>query len=107
MEQNLSNLIHLISEKDDQFAMAMGGRYKFSKRMSFNMEYAARIDAMNHDIYHNPLTVGLDIDTGGHVFQMVFSSSQPMNDVAYFTNATGSWDKGGSLYFGFNLYRVF
>jgi hypothetical protein len=48
----------------------------------------------------------MDIETGGHVFQMVFSNSQAMNDVAYFTNALGKWDDKG-IFFGFNMYRVF
>ncbi|WP_333600338.1 DUF5777 family beta-barrel protein [Flavobacterium sp.] len=94
------------TDKKDQFVLGMGGRCKVSKRISFNLEYAARLNPAEHDYYHNPLTAGFDIDTGGHVFQLVFSSAQPMNDIAYFTNATGKWN-GGSIYFGFNLYRVF
>ena len=42
----------------------------------------------------------------GDVFQLVLSNSQPMNDVAVYTNALGDWN-GGSIYFGFNMYRVF
>jgi hypothetical protein len=95
------------TDRDDHFVLSVGGRYKLSKRISFNMEWASRLTAVERTVYHNPLTAGFDIDTGGHIFQLVFSSSQPMNDVAYFTNATGSWDKGKSIYFGFNLYRVF
>ena len=57
--------------------------------------------------YHNPLTLGLDIETGGHVFQLVISNSQAMNDAAVFTNAPGRWDGTKKLYFGFNMYRVF
>jgi hypothetical protein len=70
------------------------------------LEYAARINAPENTFYHNPLSLGLDIETGGHVFQLVFSNSQPLNDVAVFTNATGKWN-GGSIFFGFNMYRVF
>ncbi len=93
-------------ESKDKFIFASGGRMKVSKRMSVNLEYAAQLNAPKGDIYHNVATIGLDIETGGHVFQMVFSNSQAMNDVAVFTNATGKWfDKG--LYFGFNMYRVF
>ncbi|MGL2966778.1 DUF5777 family beta-barrel protein [Flavobacterium sp. XGLA_31] len=95
------------TDRKDQFVVGMGGRYKLSKRISFNLEYAARVNAMEHEYYHNPLTAGFDIETGGHVFQLVFSSAQSMNDVAYFTNGTGRWDAGGSLYFGFNMYRSF
>ena len=95
------------TDRKDQMAIGVGGRCKISKRISFNLEYAARLNPVEHEYYHNPLTAGFDIETGGHVFQLVFSSSQPMNDVAYFTNTTGRWDAGGSIYFGFNMYRAF
>lgn len=94
------------TEKKDQFLIAGGGRCKLSKRISFNLEYAYRVNEPEKEYFHNPLTAGFDIETGGHVFQLVFSNSQPMNDVAYFTNTTGKWN-GGSIYFGFNMYRVF
>ena len=95
------------TDRKDQMAIGIGGRCKLSKRISLNLEYVARLNPVEHEYYHNPLTVGFDIETGGHVFQLVFSSSQPMNDVSYFTNTTGRWDAGGSVYFGFNMYRAF
>ena len=101
------NLYDDSQELKDQYLVAAGGRCKLSKRLSVNLDYAYKINQLeNAPLYQNPLTLGLDIETGGHVFQMVFSNSQPMNDVAVFTNATGKWN-GGSLYFGFNMYRVF
>ena len=93
-------------EKKDQFVIAAGGRYKVSKRISLNLEYAARAGASDHDYFVNPITFGVDIETGGHVFQMVFSNSQKMNDVSYFTNTVGRAN-GGGIFFGFNMYRVF
>lgn len=101
------NLYEPVYEEKDQFLVAAGGRCKITKRMSINLEYAARVNTPEStDLYKNPLTFGLDIETGGHVFQLVFSNSQPMNDVSYYTNAAGNWSKG-SAYFGFNMYRVF
>ena len=100
------NLYDDAIEKKDQFLLALGGRYKLTKRLSFNGEYAYKLGKVASSDYTNPLTVGLDIETGGHVFQMVFSNSQPMNDVSYLTNGTGNWTSKG-IYFGFNLYRVF
>jgi hypothetical protein len=101
------NLYDDAQELKDQYLVAAGGRCKLSKRLSVNLDYAYKINQLeNAPLYQNPLSVGLDIETGGHVFQMVFSNCQPMNDVAVFTNATGKWN-GGSLYFGFNMYRVF
>jgi len=102
------NLYEYGVEQKKQYFMGVGARYKLSKRLSVNLEYAARMIIVEGFVtpYHNPLSVGLDIETGGHVFQLVVSNSQPMNDVAVFSNTTGNWN-GGSLYFGFNMYRVF
>lgn len=102
------NLYEYGLEQKDQFFIGSGARYKVAKRMSVNLEYAARVGTPEGftSPYHNPLSLGLDIETGGHVFQLVFSNSQPMNDVAVFSNTKGNWD-GGSIYFGFNMYRVF
>lgn len=106
-----NNLYDDLTEQRNLFLLGAGGRCKLSKRMSLNLEYAARLNLDKNitDPYHNPLSLGLDIETGGHVFQMVFSNSQPMNDVTVNSKTQGNWDfkKGGSIYFGFNLYRVF
>src|SRR6478609_3611086 len=97
------NLYDQTTERENQFAIGTGARYKLSKRLSVNLEYAARIDAPESTVYHDLLSLGLDIETGGHIFQLVFSNCQTLNDVYVFSNATGKWN-GGSLYFGFNLY---
>jgi hypothetical protein len=102
------NLYDDVVEQKDLFLVGAGARYKIAKRLSVNLEYAARIITVEGftSPYHNPLSVGLDIETGGHVFQLVVSNSQPMNDVAVFSNTSGDWN-GGSIYFGFNMYRSF
>ena len=102
------NLYEPADEQKDEFLVATGGRCKLSKRLSVNVEYAARTNPVKYSPYDNPLALGLDIETGGHVFQMLFATSQPMNEVGYYTNGTGSWtDRTKGLYFGFNMYRVF
>jgi len=102
------NLYDAMYDQKDVFLVGAGTRYKIAKRLSLNLDYAVRVNLSEdtQSIYHNPLTLGLDIETGGHVFQLVFSNSQSMNDVAIFSNASGDWAKG-NLYFGFNMYRVF
>lgn len=102
------NLYDLIpnTEKKDNFLLGAGGRYKLTKRLSLNLEYATRLNSSENNVYHNPVSLGLDIETGGHVFQLLFSNNQFMNDVAYFTNAKGQFGESG-IFFGFNLYRVF
>lgn len=102
------NLYEPEREQKDEFLIATGGRCKVSKRLSVNVEYAARTNPVKYSPYDNPLALGLDIETGGHVFQMLFATSQAMNDVGYYTNGSGSWtDQSKGLYFGFNMYRVF
>lgn len=98
------NLYEPSIEDKNQFLTGLGGRYKISKRISINAEYFVNFD--NHSFYKNPLSLGMDIETGGHVFQLLFTNSQLNSDIGYLTNATGDWGKG-HIFFGFNLYRVF
>ena len=98
------NLYNPDIERDNQFSFGGGGRYKITKRLSVNLEYMHNFD--KPDFYKNPLSVGLDIETGGHVFQLIFTNSQSMSESGYLTNASGDWGKG-DFFFGFNLYRVF
>jgi hypothetical protein len=94
------------SQDNSQFALGLGGRYKFSKRWSFNMDYAAHLNRASNSGFKNPLSIGFDLETGGHVFQMHFTNSQAMHESGYLGNTTGSWNEG-QIAFGFNLIRVF
>ncbi|SNR47857.1 hypothetical protein SAMN04487979_107103 [Flavobacterium sp. ov086] len=98
------NLYNPAIENDNQFTLGAGGRLKLTKRLSLNLEYAQNFDKPS--FYNNPLSVGLDIDTGGHIFQLLFTNSQSMTESGYLTSAAGNWGKG-DFFFGFNLYRVF
>ena len=102
------NLYDDFIDQEKLYLLGAGTRYKVSKRLSVNLEYASRLNLNGNtrSAFRDPISIGLDIETGGHVFQMVFSNTQPMNDVALFSNAGGNWEKG-SVYFGFNMYRVF
>lgn len=98
------NLINPSIDSENNFLTGFGGRYKISKRVSLNAEYFYNFN--KKDFYKNPLSLGFDVETGGHVFQLLFTNSQPNTEAGYLTNATGDWAKG-KIYFGFNLYRVF
>ncbi len=100
------NLYDDTADQKDNFLIGTGARFKISKRLSLNFDYAARLNKLDGTPYHNPATVGLDIETGGHVFQLVFSNSQTMNDVSYYTTASGITE-GKGIFFGFNMYRAF
>jgi hypothetical protein len=94
------------AQDNSQFALGMGGRYKFAKRWSFNIDYAAHLNRADNSPFKNPLSVGFDLETGGHVFQMHFTNSQAMHEAGFLGNTTGDWAEG-DIYFGFNLLRVF
>lgn len=91
-------------EDKDQFLAGLGGRYKISKRIALTGEYFVNFD--DHSIYKNPLSLGIDLETRGHIFQLLFTNSQLNSDIGYLTNAIGKWEKG-QIFFGFNIYRVF
>ncbi|AWH84164.1 hypothetical protein HYN59_03120 [Flavobacterium album] len=98
------NLYEPTVENENQFSLGSGGRVKLTKRLSLNVEYVYNFD--KPDFYSNPLSVGLDVETGGHIFQLLFTNSQAMTESGYITHASGDWGKG-DFFFGFNLYRVF
>lgn len=94
------------NQDNSQYAIGMGGRYKFAKRWSVNVDYAAHLNRSSTSQFRDPLSIGVDLETGGHVFQMHFSSSQGMHESGFLGNSTGDWGKG-DVFFGFNLLRVF
>jgi opacity protein-like surface antigen len=100
------NLVELASEENDVYALGIGARFKLTKRIAFVADYHYIVKGLDKDIYKDPLSVGFDIETGGHVFQLHFSNATGMNEKAFITNTTGDWGKG-EVRFGFNLSRVF
>jgi len=101
------NLVPTVNDKNDVFAVGMGGRYKITNRMSINAEYDyLPSNQVVSATTHNSFSLGWDIETGGHVFQLVFSNSQSMLETQYLTQTTGTWGNG-DIYFGFNISRNF
>ena len=102
------NLVATETDPNDLWAVGAGGRMKLTKRISFNAEYyylANPKQYMSQAVY-NPLSVGFDIETGGHVFQLIFTNSVAMIEKGFIGETTGRWGKG-DIHFGFNISRVF
>ena len=102
------NLVTTELDPNDLFALGAGGRLKLTKRISLNAEYFYVVNPktyMSRQIY-NSLSVGVDIETGGHVFQLLFTNSLGMIEKAFIGETTGQWKKG-DIHFGFNISRVF
>ena len=93
-------------QNNSQYGIGFGGRYKIGKRWSLNTEYGVHLNRSNNSLYNNPFSIGVDIETGGHVFQLHFTNSQSMNTNGVFGTSTGDWTEG-NVYFGFNLARSF
>ncbi len=111
LHENLTSSIYnndiKIGEQDNsQFALGLGGRYKISKRWSINADYGWHLNRDKNSPFKNPLSIGFDLETGGHVFQMHFTNAQGMNTNTFLGQATGDWTDG-NIYFGFNLSRTF
>ena len=100
------NLVENELESNDMIALGMGLRYKFVKRVALVIDYYYAFNRFPDDPTYNPTSIGFDIDTGGHVFQLHFSNAVGMNERAFLTDANGSW-LNGEIQFGFNLSRVF
>jgi Membrane bound beta barrel domain (DUF5777) len=94
-----------LTDDQDIFAMGGGARYKVSKRVAITLDYHHPFGKLA-DNYTDPLSVGVDIETGGHVFQLHFSNATGMNERAYVTQTTGDFFKG-DIRLGFNLSRMF
>lgn len=100
------NLVLEKFQDHDQYALGFGGRFKLNKRLSLNLDYVYNFSRAEASVYNNPLTIGLDIETGGHVFQLLFSNAQSTNEPGFISNAEGDWTTG-DIFFGFNIVRVF
>lgn len=102
------NLVATELDPNDVYAIGAGGRLKINKRISLNGEYYYVVNPKTYlstPIY-NPLSIGFDIETGGHVFQLFFTNSLGMIEKAFIGETTSQWKNGG-VHFGFNISRVF
>ncbi|WP_299225227.1 DUF5777 family beta-barrel protein [uncultured Psychroserpens sp.] len=100
------NFVAFDEQHNSQYAIGIGGRHKLGKRWSINADYGWHLNRAGNSPFKNPLSIGFDLETGGHVFQMHFSNAQAMNTNGFLGQATGNWSDG-NIYFGFNLSRVF
>ena len=99
------NLVTNANQENNTIALGIGARLKLSKRTAFVVDYHPILSGREPGT-KDPLSMGFDIETGGHVFQLHFSNSNGMNEKAFLTGTTGDFWKG-DIRFGFNLSRVF
>lgn len=114
----LPTLIHrnrvTYMDENDVFALGAGGRLKFTNRLALLVEYFYPIRSQETKDYfkangrelYNPLSVGLEIETGGHVFHVNFTNSTAILENQFIPETTTSWTQG-QFRWGFNISRRF
>jgi hypothetical protein len=100
------NAVYQSVEKNDQVAIGVGGRIKMTKSVALTTEYYYRVDVPDDNPYHNTLGFGIDIETGGHVFQLVLTNTRGLTERAFITETEGSFS-AGDIHLGFNVTRTF
>lgn len=100
------NLVEREVDQNDVFSIGIGGRIKISNRVSINAEYYYLLPGQTADDFHNPLTIGFDIETGGHIFQIFATNGRGAIEEYYIPQTSGSW-ANGDIRIGFNITRAF
>lgn len=100
------NAVDQAREHNDQVAIGFGGRFKITKSVALTGEYYNRVNVREANPYKNTAGFGVDIETGGHVFQLVFTNSRGLTERAFITETEGDFGEG-DIHFGFNVTRTF
>jgi hypothetical protein len=100
------NAVDQSTEDNDQIALGLGGRFKITKSVAFTGEYYYRLNVPERNPSFNTLGFGVDIETGGHVFQLVFTNTSGLTERAFITETEGDF-ADGDIHFGFNVTRTF
>ncbi|MFZ9943090.1 MAG: DUF5777 family beta-barrel protein [Bacteroidia bacterium] len=102
------NLVEKTTDNHDTYHLEVGSRIKLTKRIALTVDYfyglKDQFDATSG--ITDPLSLGFDIETGGHVFQLHFTNAPAMTEKTFLTENTGKWSNG-DIHFGFNISRVF
>lgn len=108
--QIMPTLIHFnkaVGErKNDLYAIGIGGRMKLTSRFSINSEYYYRTTERDLTSFKDSFAIGVDLETGGHVFQFHFTNSRAMIEKGFVRETTGDFFNG-DIHFGFNITRSF
>ena len=100
------NAVDQMLEDNDQYALGAGGRIRITKSVALTGEYYFRLNVPAANPYSNTLGFGVDIETGGHVFQLVFTNTRGLTERAFITETEGDFGDG-DIHFGFNVTRTF
>ena len=100
------NLVDRRDLRNDVISIGGAGKYQLNKFIAAKVEYYYALPDQLDPSRTNSLAVGLDFDTGGHVFQLHLSNSGGLTEPEFIGNTTGSWSDG-DIQIGFTISRVF
>ncbi len=100
------NTVDKTIETNDTYAMGFAGRLKVSRSVALTSEYYHRFNVRSVNPYYNSIGFGIDIETGGHVFQLIITNTRGLTERAFITETQGDI-LNGDLSLGFNVTRAF
>jgi hypothetical protein len=105
------NLVETKAQSHDIYAVGLGASVKISRSTRFNFEYIPRLNArdekkLDGTQYYDAFAFGLDVETGGHVFQLHFTNGAGLIEQQFISQNANKLSLN-TLRFGFNLSRVF
>ncbi|MBC7389906.1 MAG: hypothetical protein H7329_11880 [Opitutaceae bacterium] len=103
------NLASETFKSNDIVSITASGSYKFTKSAAVTSEYTQTLnDYYYKDIaaYIPTFSLGFDLETGGHVFQLFFTNAFAMNETQYIPFTSTDWGRN-QFRFGFNISRTF
>jgi len=102
------NMVATPDDPNRLFALGMGGRLKFTPRTALTVEYfkVYNKELLSGPERFNPLSIGVDIETGSHVFQLFLTNTFAIVENGFIFETTRSWKKN-EIHLGFNITRVF
>jgi hypothetical protein len=100
------NLVERLDDKNDVFGLSGMVRYKFTNRSAITAEYGLPLNDYSTEEYFNTFSIGYELETGGHVFQVHFTNSFGLIESQFFPKTDTEWNDMG-IRLGFNISRVF
>ena len=100
------NFVSTTGMQNDVYALGAGLRQKLTKRVALTADYFYLLPGNTANTYRNALGVGVDIETGGHVFQLHLTNSKGMTEKFFVPQTDGNFFNG-DIYFGFTVARNF
>ncbi|TVR79905.1 MAG: hypothetical protein EA412_05580 [Chitinophagaceae bacterium] len=110
--QLLPTVIHRnfvrFEDENTLFALGAGARINITRRTAIIIDYFYPFSEYRreNEEFKNPLGIGIEFETGGHVFHLNFSNSKGILESDFIPYTTSSW-LDGEFRLGFNISRVF